>query len=242
MLNRTLAPAVVIALSALALSGCVGQDDDGGDDPVSKDRTPAEVMELAKETLDETSGLEVELYADEVPDGISGIVLVSASGTAVHPSSFQGSITGSLSGITQDGDVVAIDGDVWIKLPILGPDFQKVDPADYSVPDPGRLFATEDGISDLLVETGGLEKTEEVRGGENNDEVLTEYSGTLTGDQVERVVPTASGEEFQVSYSVTSDGELREVRITGEFYSGSDDMTYVIGLDEYGTEKDIKAP
>lgn len=232
---------VVVALSAAVLTGCVGQDD-ADDDPVSKDRTPEEVMALAKKTLDETSGLEVELYADDIPDGIGGIVLVSASGTAVHPASFEGKITGSLSGITQDGDVIAIDDDVWIRLPILGPDYNEVDPADYSVPNPGELFSADGGISDLLVETEGLTKGEEVRGGGNNDEVLTEYSGTLAADQVERVVPTASGEEFDVVYNVASSGELREVRITGEFYSGADEMTYVIGLDEYGTEKDIKAP
>ncbi|MCW2842093.1 MAG: LppX LprAFG lipoprotein, partial [Nocardioides sp.] len=37
-------------------------------------------------------------------------------------------------------------------------------------------------------------------------------------------------------------GELREARLTGVFYPDSDSMTYTIGFDDYGTEKDISAP
>ena len=110
---------------------------------------------------------------------------------------------------------------------------------DYGAPNPAALFATEGGTSDLLVKTEGLEKGEDVRGGDNNEETFTEYTGTVPADLVENVIPSATGDDFEVSYLVSSDGELREAKITGEFYPDSDEMTYTIELDNYGTEKDI---
>ncbi len=232
--------AALLLAGSLALTGCVGQDDD---EPVGADRTPQEVMELAKETLDETSGIRIELTSDGLPDDLDQVVLESAAGTAVHPASFEGELVGRAFGLTEEGEVIAIDGTVWLDLPILlGPGFHDIDPAEYGAPDPSQLIATEGGLSDLLLETGDLDEGEEIRGGEDNEEVLTEYSGTLSGDQVQLIIPSADGDAFNVKYEITSDGELRSVEITGEFYDGTDDTTYTLELTEYGTEKDISAP
>ncbi len=232
--------AALLLAGSLALTGCVGQDDD---EPVGADRTPQEVMELAKETLDETSGIRIELTSDGLPDDLDQVVLESAAGTAVHPASFEGELVGRAFGLTEEGEVIAIDGTVWLDLPILlGPGFHDIDPAEYGAPDPSQLIATEGGLSDLLLETGDLDEGEEIRGGEDNEEVLTEYSGTLSGDQVQLIIPSADGDAFDVKYEITSDGELRSVEITGEFYDGTDDTTYTLELTEYGTEKDISAP
>jgi lipoprotein LprG len=231
--------AALLLAGSLALGGCVGQDDD---DPVGSDRTPEEVMQLAKETLDETSGIRIELTSSDLPDDLDQTVIVSATGTAVHPASFEGELVGRAFGLTEDGDVIAIDGTVWLNLPILqGPGFQEIDPADYGAPDPSRLIATEGGLSDLLVETDDLEEGDEIRGGEDNEEVLTEYTGTLAAEQVELVIPSASGDSFDVIYEINSDGQLRSVAITGEFYDGSE-TTYSLELTDYGTEKEISAP
>lgn len=232
-------PALLLA-GSLALAGCVGQDDD---EPVGSDRSPDDVMELAKETLDETSGIRIDLTSSGLPDDVDQVVLESASGVAVHPASFEGGLVGRAFGLTENGEVIAIDGTVWLNLPILlGPGFEEIDPSDYGAPDPGQLIATEGGISDLIVETGDLEEGEEIRGGEDNEEVLTEYTGTLTADQVELVIPSASGDSFDVIYEITSDGELRSLAITGEFYSGTDDTTYTLELTDYGIEQEISAP
>jgi lipoprotein LprG len=232
--------AALILTASLALTGCAGQDDD---DPVGEGRTPEEVMELAKETLDETSGVRIELDSDGLPDDLDQTVLVSAAGVGVHPASFEGELVGRAFGLTEDGDVIAIDGTVWLDLPILlGPGFHEIDPAEYGAPDPSQLIAAEGGLSDLFVETADLEEGEEIRGGDDNTEVLTEYSGTLTGDQVRQIIPSADGDSFEVLYQVTSGGELRSAEITGEFYDGTDDTTYTLTLTEYGTEQDISAP
>lgn len=225
----------VLALSATLLTGCVGQDD--GKDSVGDERSPQEVMEMAKETLDETPGVELDITGD-LPSGVTG--LAAATGTGTHdPLAFEGKVSVS-AGFTLDVDVIAIDDEVWIALP--GQDYAEADPADYNAPNPAALFDPETGLSRLLVKTDGLEKGEDVRGGPDNTETFTEYTGTVPASEVEAIIPSATGDDFQVAYKISSDGQLREARVTGEFYPGSDDVTYTIELDGYGTEKDIKAP
>ena len=97
------------------------------------------------------------------------------------------------------------------------------------------------GFSSLLPATTDVEKGDSVRGGADNSEVLTEYTGTVSGDVVKNVIPTASG-DFDATYTVSDDGELREADLTGVFYKDSDSMTYTVTFDDYGTDKDITAP
>jgi lipoprotein LprG len=235
--TRPLSPARAAALLAsvcLVLSGCSGEN---SKDPVSKGKSPDEVMELAKKNLDQTPGVEIDLSGD-LPDGVTG--LSAANGVGTHdPLAFQGSASVT-AGLALIVDVIAIEDDVWIAFP--GRDYAKADPGDYGAPNPAALFATDRGISDLLVKTEGLEEGDDVRGGDNNEETFTEYTGTVPADLVETVIPSATGDDFDIAYLISSEGELREARITGEFYPDSDEMTYTIELDNYGTEKDITAP
>lgn len=226
--------AVLVAAACLVLSGCTGDD---GKDPVGKGKSPDEVMELAKKTLDETSGVAIDL-SGPLPDGVTG--LSAATGLGTHdPLAFQGSASVT-AGLSLTVDVIAIEDDVWIAFP--GQDFREEDPGDYGAPNPAALFATDGGISDLLVKTEGLDEGDTVRGGDNNEETFTEYTGTVPADLVENVIPSATGDDFDVAYLISAEGELREARITGEFYPDSDEMTYTIELDDYGTQKDITAP
>lgn len=234
---KTRASLLTAALAtSLTLTACSGQDDE-------KDAPePDTAMADAKKALDETSGVEIKLTAEDLPDGVSGVVLTGADGVAIHPHSFQGEISGSMAGITQDGEVTAIDGKVWIDMPILGPGYEEVDPSEFGAPDPGQLIETEGGLSDLLVKTEDLEKGDQSRGGSNNDEVLNEYTGTLDGELVKVLIPIAADDTFDVTYQITSDSELRSMSVTGEFYEGTDEMTYVIEFDNYGAEADITEP
>jgi lipoprotein LprG len=217
----------------LALVACSGDEP-----PVSEGATPEEVMALAKQTLDETSGVRLDLRTDEVPAGVSGIS--AATGVGTHAPAFDGTLTVVLAGQAFDVPVIAVDGTVWAQVP-LTPGWQDVDPADYAAPDPLQLMSTDAGFSSLLTQTAVLEEGESVRGGENNDEVLTEYTGTVPGDVVSNVIPSASG-DFDATYTISDDGELRTAVLTGVFYPDTEAMTYTIGFDDYGTEQDITAP
>jgi lipoprotein LprG len=224
-----------LLLSAvLALSACSG----GDDKPAGDDASPAEVMELAKTTLDETSGVNLSLATDNLPDGVTGIT--EATGVGTHPPAFDGQITVVLSGQPFEVPVVAVDGTVHAQLP-LTPGWQDVDPSEYGAPDPAQLMSTDAGFSSLLTATTDLEAGESVRGGSGNDEILTEYTGSVPDTSVKNVIPSASG-DFDAIYTISADGELREATLTGVFYPDSEEMTYTIGFDGYGTEKEITAP
>lgn len=231
-MRRGLLP--LVAAAALALSSCSG----GDSEPVSDGKSPEEVMELAKTTLDETSGVAISLSTSDLPDGVTGIEKAAGVGTSAP--AFEGEITVILSGQAFDVPVIAVDDLVYAELPLTS-DYQEVDPSEYGAPDPAQLVSPDAGFSTLLPETADLEEGETVRGGADNSEVLTEYTGTVPDSVVKNVIPTAAG-DFDATYTITAEGELREAVLTGAFYPDSDEMTYTIGFDDYGTEQDITAP
>ena len=195
-------------------------------------------MELAKTTLDETSGVQISLATEDLPPGVTGIL--GAAGFGTHAPAFDGSITVSLSGQSFEVPVIAVDGKVYAQVP-LTPGWQEINPNEYGAPDPAELMSEDAGFSSLLPATTELEEGESVRGGANNDEVLTEYTGTVPDTAVENVIPGATG-DFEAAYTISEDGELREAVLTGVFYADSPAMTYTIGFDDYGTEQEITAP
>ena len=54
-------------------------------------------------------------------------------------------------------------------------------------------------------------------------------------------IPTAQG-DFDVTFAITEDGELRTATLDGVFYSDAEPTTYVVTVDDYGTEQEIVAP
>ena len=218
-------------LTAGALTACSGSDGGSGG-------SPEDVLAAAQQNLDETSGVHLTLHTDDLPDGVTGVE--DAEGVGTHAPAFEGTITITLSGQAFQVPVVAVDDKVYVQLP-LTPGWQDIDPAEYGAPDPAHLFDPDSGFSSLLGETTDLEEGDTVRGGEDNKEVLTEYTGKVAGDVVQNFIPTASG-DFDATYTVTDDDELREAELTGVFYEDSPSMTYTVTFDEYGTEKDISAP
>ncbi len=232
MLSR-LAPFALVGALLVSGSACSGDDKDG-----SGDASPEEVMATAKAKLDETSGVAITLTTDDLPEGVTGIL--AAEGVGTHAPAFEGSIDVSISAGDFQVPVVAVDGKVYAEIP-LSPGMQEVDPSEYGAPDPAQLMSPDEGFSSLLPETTGLEKGDSIRGGKDNKEILTEYSGTVPGATVENIIPGSTG-DFEVTYTVSDSGELRTAVLTGEFYQGADTMTYTLGFDDYGTEKDITAP
>lgn len=234
MLTRRLSAALVAGLLVLSTAACSDSDASGGGD----EPTPEEALAAAKQTLDETSGVELTLSTADLPDGVTGVE--KAAGVGTHAPAFEGKITVVLSGQAFEVPVVAVDRKVYVQLP-LTTGWQDIDPAEYGAPDPADLMNPKAGFSSLLDATTDLEAGESVRGGQDNKEILTEYSGTVSGEVVKNIIPTASG-DFDATYTITDDGELRSADLTGVFYRDSESMTYTVTFDAYGTEKEIAAP
>jgi len=227
---RAAVAALTLALTASACSG----DDESGDDS----QTPEEVLAEAKTTFDETSGVRITLRTDDLPEGLEG--LIGADGVGTRAPAFDGTIKVRYAGFEPDVPVVAVDDVVYAQLP-LSTGWSDIDPGEYGAPDPAQLMDPDTGFSSLLPATTDLEQGEQVRGGSDNRDVLTEYTGTVPGSTVENIIPTASG-DFDAAYTVSDDGELREVVLTGVFYPDSASMTYTIEFSDYGTSQDITAP
>ena len=137
-----------VLVAALAVTGAGCSDDEkepggGGDDGA----TPEEVLELAKTTLDETSGVQISLKTDEVPSGVTGIK--SATGVGAHPAAFEGEFELSVNGLPATAEVIAVDGTTYAKNSLLLPDWTPIDPADYGAPDPATLMDPDGGFSGL---------------------------------------------------------------------------------------------
>lgn len=224
---------VAVAACALALAGCGG----GGGDKASL--SPQKAVALAKANLDKTPGLHLSLAGKDLPD--SGTTLVSADGTLTRAPAFDGKLVVSLLGTHPTIPVIAVGGTVYAKLP-LTTGWQTLDPAQYGVPDPSALLDTQTGISHLLTATSGLKTGKSVRGGKDNKQVLTTYTGTLPGAAVAAVIPSATG-TFDVAYTLDDSHRLEQAQLHGDFY-GADQKasTYTLTLDQYGTDSKITAP
>ena len=223
-------PAVLGAITAvLLLAGCSDGSDDGP--------PPEDVMAEARAQLDETTGVHISLTTDELPDGVDGVL--DATGVGTHAPAFDGDIKVSLSGAAFTVPVVAVDGTVHAKLP-LTPRYAEIDPAEYGAPDPAQLMATEGGISAWLTEATGVEEGDRTREG---DAVLTSYTGTVPGEAVSAVIPSAdSTADFEATFAVDDAGRLVQALVTGPFYGSAGDVSYTVSLSDYGTDEEITAP
>src|SRR5215213_6396868 len=228
--SRGVRPAVLGGLLAvLLLAGCSGDSEAGA--------PPEDVMAKARTQLDETSGVQLSLTTDELPDGTDGVL--DATGVGTHDPAFEGEIKALISGISATVPVVALDGTVHAKLPFTTR-YAVIDPAEYGAPDPAQLMATEGGISAWLTEATGVEEGEQTREGED---VLTSYTGTVPGQAVASVIPSADGTaDFDATFEVDDAGRLVEAVVTGPFYGSAGDVTYTVSLSDYGTDEEITAP
>jgi lipoprotein LprG len=217
-------------LTAVTLAACGGKS--------SSDVDPATAIKTAQQKLEDTSGLTLSLTTDDLPDGVQGVS--SATGTLTDAPAFDGSLGVKLAAGSFSVPVKAVGGKVYAQIP-LTPGFSTVDPSDYGAPDPAQLLTTDQGIPSILAATKDLKQGDQVRGGTDNKEVLTTYTGTVSASAVSHLIPGAGG-DFSATYAVTDDGELRQASLTGLFYAGKPAMTYTLLLTDYGTSKDITAP
>jgi lipoprotein LprG len=226
---------VLAAVAAMVLlAGCTGSSDDDK----SPEQTPEQALAAAKKTLDETSGVRFSLDSDGVDAGTNA--LLSADGVLTDAPAFDGKIVVQIAGLKPEVPVISVDGQVYAQLP-LTTGWQSIDPSDYGAPDPAALMSPDHGLSSMLTATTDVTKGKTVRGGEGNKEILTSYEGTVPAASAKVIVPTVAG-DVDATYTLTADDELRQAVLTGDFYGTGQTETYTVTVDDYGTQKDIKAP
>ncbi|MDO9456047.1 LppX_LprAFG lipoprotein [Nocardioides sp.] len=241
-LRRTTAAAVLVLTASFALVGCSGDDEPSGNPSANTDGddevSPEEALAFAKSKLDETTGVRLTLSTDDDPD--SEAFLSEASGViTADPAAFDGKASGTFEGIpASDVDIVSVGGTVYAKF--LG-SFQDFDLPDC-VPDPAGLLDPTSGFATVLTDAQQVEAGEQVRGGADNDEILTPYTAVVPGDSVQNLLPCAPGDEFVATFTLDDDGALRTADLTGEFFADTGEITYSIAIDDYDVDEEITKP
>lgn len=237
MRTRQLIPALLTA--GLLLAGCSGSSESsdgtggGGGDTADLAARLAD----AKKSLDGAETITISLATKSLPDGITG--LLSAKGTGNHSPAFTGKVTVVTGGASLGADVIATGGKVYAKTGFL-PDFTPIDPASLQAPDPASLLSTDAGITRILVETDDLTEDGQSRDGKD---VLTTIKGTLTGDIVKTIIPSADATgRFTATYRLDDDDTVRDVTLAGPFYPGGEKVTYTVTLTTSDAPVTIEAP
>jgi lipoprotein LprG len=218
----------VLLLSALVTAACGGGSDESAGDLLAR----------AKTTLDAASSVHFVLTSDGAPSG--GTAVLGGEGDIARPASFEGTLQVQALGSSVDAQVVSVDGTVYAQLPLTS-GFSVVDPATLGFGDPGALIDPDDGISQLLTAVESPELGEESR---VDGEVVREVTGSLPGDLVESLLTTEDpSQPVDAVFSIATDsGELREVALTGPFFTADDAGGYTIVLSDFGADVQITAP
>lgn len=226
-------PALLAAIALLLpLSAC------GGDgDSVVSDKSPEEVLAVAKEKLDSTESVRIELSTGSTPSEGNGVL--SAKGVLTQAPAFEGEVEVFLSGLQASVPVVAIDDRLYAKLP-LTTKFAVIDPTEYGAPNPADFIDPDSGLSSLLSELQDVEKESDKRAG---DKILSTYSGTLSGDKVAPIIPSADADStYETEIGIDQDGFITSLEATGAFFPGDDDVTYRMTFADYGKSVTITKP
>lgn len=230
--HRRVAALLAAAALSLTVAGCGGSEEkkSGGEDPQA-------VMQTAKEKFDAASSVHLAMATKSVPT--EGDAVLGANGTLTDQPAFKGDVKVLFSGFNTEIPVIAVDGTVYAKIP-LTPGFAAIDPAEYGAPDPSEFVDPETGISGLLLEIEDLEKSGEKRVGK---QVITTYTGTLSGDLIAPIIPSADeSATYQVVVGIDEDGRIATLKVTGDFFAGSGDVTYDLVFTDYDEAVTVTAP
>jgi len=230
--SRAFSLVAAALVAAMLVAGC-----GGGEEKKSAEQTPAQVMQVAKKHFDDASSVHIALSTASTPPSGNGVL--GANGDVTHDPAFEGEVKAFLSGISATVPITSVGGKVYAKLP-FATKYAEMNPADYGAPDPADFADPDNGLSSLLTKMEGLEKGEEKRSGET---ILTTYTGTLPGEAVKQVIPSAVAKKtYETSVGVDEKGYARTVKVTGPFFTGSEDVTYDVKFTGYDKGVKITAP
>jgi lipoprotein LprG len=222
---------LLVVLLVAALSACSGGNGGSGE-------SAQQLLARAKQTLDGTPTVHFLLSSTRAP--ATGTLLTGGEGDIQRPTSFQGTLKVQVNGAGVDLAVVSIGGTVYARLPLTS-GFNVVDPAAFGFGDPGALLDPGTGISQLLTAVQSPRLGDQKRVG---GEVVREVTGTLPGSLVQRLLTSKDpAKPVPARFSVaTGSGQLRQVVLTGPFFTATADGTYTLQLSKFGDRVSITAP
>lgn len=229
MRRRTLLTSVPVLLLAAAC---------GEDSSPAPQGDPKKLMASAATAFADAKTVAFTLTSKGVPDDLNGVSAAEGSGV-IDPQQpkFEGTITGRIQGINGTVDVIAIGDQTWVKL--FTPTYQSMDLAGMGAPNPAKFFHPTDGLPGLLTATTALSVGDQKRAG---SDILSQVNGKIPAAPVYDLLRLGDGDgEYDVTYGITDSGELRTIRLVGQFY-GDASSTYDFSVKDYGEPVDITEP
>ena len=230
-MRRRLALATALLCLPLALVGCE-------DKTVAAD--PAAALAKAKTTLDTAKAVTLKLTSSaSIPSGHNGVSGAEGTGLidATTPK-FKGKVSAVVNGTPATVDMVAIGDKTWMSL--FTPKLVPVDLEDLGAPNPGNLFKPDTGLSSLLTKA-----TNPVAGADQRygKEILTTYTAKVPGSVIKSLLYLGDdAATFDATFGIEkTSGQLRQAKLTGEFYTGTP-ATYTVVLTDYGKTIAIPEP
>ena len=232
-----LAAAVLSGLCVVSVASC--SSDPQGASSSQAQQSPAQQLAAAKTKVDAAPSVHLKLASANVPQGASGVV--SADGWGKHPPAFKGTFKVTLKGVQADAEITSIGGEVYAKLPLI-PGTNKIDPADFGLPDPADLFSPDQGLTTLLTATTvpdrGRQGAPGLRG------ALDDH-GHPAGQGRHRPVPQSATAAAPSPSTYGADRLRRSCArscIVGPFFGAGTTSTYTLTLDQYGQPVTIAKP
>ena len=229
-----------LAALALVLAGCT---DDEGEDAATSSAPPPPTAEdrlaQAHDVLVDAGSVSLALAGTDLPEDETSYIISAEGAGTMEPPAFDGTITAVVAGVQADIPTVALDGQLFVKLPYV-PAHVNTDPEELGVPDPATLFDRESGLVSLLKQTDDPQFGERSRAGA---EVVQQVVGTLPGEIVTDLLYAGDAESsFDVTYGLVEESwQVRSVEITGPFYPPTT-STYTVTLDQYGEPVTVTEP
>src|SRR5690606_21527541 len=116
MATATRRTAALLAASVLALTACSGGDpeteQETSDAPSAADR-----LEQARTVLTDAGSVALTLTGSDLPDDVSSLVIAAEGSGTMEPAAFEGTITAKVQGIQADVPTVAVEDQLYVKLP-----------------------------------------------------------------------------------------------------------------------------
>ena len=179
--------------------------------PSNDDQSPDDRLAEAKTSFDDAEYIGFTHETDNLPDDVDG--LVSAEGTGTHDPAFTGKVDVQTA-IAISADLIAVDGKVYAELPIVG--WQRDRPGRLRRPRPGRPDGHRHAASRRCSPRPRTPRPATPT--RDGSEVLTTIDGTIPGDDVKALFPSAGTDDFDVTYTLTDDNDIEAITVTGPFY------------------------
>lgn len=232
-MQRRILLAGLVTAAAVGLTGCTSSG--GGKEASDPAQTPTQLLAKARDTMNTTSGVHVDLVASGIPNSANAVLSAKGDATPATPA-WKGNVDLRYNGTNLQVPVTAIKSDMWAQ--IFGT-MQKIDPKQYKVPNPAGFFDKETGLGSLLSKVQGAKFGDKKRSGKS---IVQTVTGTIPASHVHSVfsIGGTTG-NYDLTFGVDDDDQLVTMNIKGPFYANAT-VSYDATFDSYGQTVDIKAP